>query len=245
MVAGIILAGGKGTRLKSESVNKVTLPFAGKPMIQYGVEVLHPFVSQLIVVVGAYADSVKSTLASFDVEYATQEEQLGTGHAVKIALPYLRADTDHIIVGYGDHMMFYQHKTVERMIKRHSDEQAAVTCITTSLEDPAAYGRILRDEDGYMYGIVEKKDATPGQLKIKEINAGFYIFNAFFLQNSISLIKPSPVSKEYYLTDLVDIAVKSHQPVIGMEVPYQEVGIGINTQDELTESLQLYQARAK
>jgi bifunctional N-acetylglucosamine-1-phosphate-uridyltransferase/glucosamine-1-phosphate-acetyltransferase GlmU-like protein len=163
MIAGIILAGGKGTRLNSVDVNKVTLPFAGKPMIQYGVELLRPFVSELVVVIGAYAESVKEALKDYDVTYAFQEEQKGTGHAVQVALPYLSSHIANVLVGYGDHMMFYKPKTVEKLIQTHVEQHAAITVVTTQVENPFAYGRVLRDEDNNVYGIVEEKAATPQQ----------------------------------------------------------------------------------
>lgn len=240
MIAGIILAGGKGTRLKSVEVNKVTLPFAGKPMIQYGVDLIKPFVSQLIIVIGSYADSVKEVLRDYDVEYVMQDRQLGTGHAVQVALPHIHPDTEHVLVGYGDHMMFYKTSTVRDMLQKHIGGSTAVTLITTNIKNPPAYGRILRDASQEVYGIVEEKDATPEQRLITEINAGFYCFNSKFLQKYLPKLKPSPVTQEYYLTDMVGIAVEQKLGVIGFEVPYRQVGIGINTREELEASQKLY-----
>src|SRR3989338_8452761 len=119
MTGGIILAGGKGTRIQSTSVNKVALPFHGKPIIRYGVDLLRGITDPLVIVVGAYEESVKDVLKGNNLFFAKQIEQLGTGDAVKCALPLLPTTLKSVIVGYGDHMMFYKKVTITNLLDIH------------------------------------------------------------------------------------------------------------------------------
>ncbi|MDO8610197.1 MAG: sugar phosphate nucleotidyltransferase [bacterium] len=243
MAIGIILAGGKGTRLKSSTANKVILPFLNKPMILYGVELLEPIVSKLIVVVGAFSESVKNVLHNHNITYANQEEQLGTAHAVKIALNVIQSSDepiDHVIVGYGDHMMFYSIKTANDLIQYHKDQKAVITLVTAILPDPHKYGRIIRNSFNDVVAIVEEKDANNDELVIKEINAGLYCFDYQFLKENINKIEKSSITNEYYLTDLIKIAVTQHKKVAGLVVLFEKIGIGINTTEELQDSQKIY-----
>lgn len=242
-IAGIILAGGKGTRLNSKDVNKVVYPFCGKPMIQYGVDLFEKMCDQIVVVVGAFAQSVKDVLADRTVSYASQEEQLGTGHAVKVGLASLREPKpDLVLVGMGDHMMYYSQKTLQNLIDLHTKEQAVVSFISTTYEkqQELAWGHIERDAVGKVVDIIEHKDADDEQKKIKEINAGLYCFDYNFLSTHIESIIKSTVTSEYYLTDIIHIAFKDKLPVVALQVPFEEVGIGVNRIEELSESEDFY-----
>ncbi len=243
MIAGIILAAGKGTRIKSTTNNKVTIPFLNKPMILYGVEFLSKVASPVIVVIGAFADSVKDVLKGYDVIFAYQKDQSGTADATEVGLKELENVTPSVslvLVGYGDHMMFYTEKNVNDLIAFHNKEKAELTLVTTVLDDPHAYGRIIRDVGGNVTAIVEEKDADQETKKIKEINAGLYCFNYRFLKDNINKITKSPVSGEYYLPDLVAIANQKGKKVCGFGVAFKNVGIGINKPEELTESQKIY-----
>jgi bifunctional UDP-N-acetylglucosamine pyrophosphorylase/glucosamine-1-phosphate N-acetyltransferase len=244
MITAIILAAGKGTRIKSKINNKVTLPFLNKPMILYGVELLEKVCDQVVVVAGAFAQSVKKVLKSHKVIYAYQKKQLGTAHAVKMALDELKrrdVRSDLFLVGYGDHMMFYSVKNASDLIKYHNKENAIVTIVTTVMDDTHKLGRIVRDsKTKSVLRVIEEKDATEDEKEIKEINAGLYCFDADFLINSLPKIKQSPVTKEYYLTDLIQIANKSNKKVAGLIIPFENVGIGINRLEELNESQKIY-----
>lgn len=244
MITGIILAGGKGTRINLTTANKVTLPFLNKPMILYGVELLHQVADPIVVVVGAFAESVKKVLSDYKIIYANQVEQLGTAHAVDIALQELNRlpnKPELVLVGYGDHMMFYTVKNASELISYHRENKAAMTIVTTVIEDPHAYGRVIRDpESQHVARVVEEKDATIEERLIKEVNAGLYCFNYKFLIQEIKNVPQSPVSKEYYLTDLVRMAVRKNKRVAGFEVPFKNVGIGINKSNELEESQKIY-----
>src|SRR3989344_3624986 len=245
MITGIILAAGKGTRLRVKGKNKVTLPFLYKPMVIYGVELLEEITSEVIVVVGAFAQSVKEVLHDHKVIYTYQKKRLGTAHAVKIALKELhkrKFSPTCVIVGYGDHTMFYKKGTVIELLKLHKKENAEISLLTTESEHPneLAWGRIIRGPDGLIKGIIEQKDADEKIRKIKEVNPGFYCFNFDFLERNISKIIKSQLSKEYYLTDLIAIANEQRKKVVGLRIPFKGVGIGINRYSELEESQRLY-----
>ncbi|MDO8497594.1 MAG: sugar phosphate nucleotidyltransferase [bacterium] len=240
MTGGIILAGGKGTRIQSTSVNKVALPFHGKPVIRYGVDLLKGITDPLVIVVGAYEESVKDALRGYNVFFAKQIEQLGTGDAVKCALSLLPTTLKSVIVGYGDHMMFYKKKTMINLLRMHQDMNPAITMITTIIDKPKGYGRIVRNSEGYIEAIIEEKDATEKQRMITEINAGLYCFDYQFLVSTIDSLKMSPITKEYYLTDLIFMAIEKNKKVLGLKVDFNEVGIGINTSSELQSSQDLY-----
>ena len=243
-VASIILAAGKGTRINSKDRNKVSYPFLEKPMIIYGVELFERISEPVIVVVGAFAESVKEVLKNYpEVVFVTQKEQLGTGHAVKVGLEKLKSNPpDLVLVGMGDHMMFYKKRTLEKLIELHKDKQSMVTFVTTrsSKPDELAWGRVERNKKEEVTDIIEQKDANEKQRKIKELNTGLYCFDYKFLKSEINKIKKSPVTNEYYLTDIILRAVKDGLRVEGMPIRFREVGIGINRQEDLLQSQNLF-----
>jgi len=245
MIIGIILAAGKGTRLKSVDRNKVTLPFLNKPLILYSVELMATVCDKTVVVVGAFVESVKAVLKNKKVIYAYQNEQLGTAHAVKVGIEEIEKNKQKpklVIVGYGDHTMFYKKETVKRLVRLHQEKQAAVSLLTFEYDDPdrIKYGRIVRDTNGFVVSIVEHKDAMPEQRAIKEVNPGFYCFDYDFLKSNIGKIEKSPASGEYYITDMIKIAVDQGKKVVGLPIAFSEAGLGFNTAEELSESEKIY-----
>lgn len=245
MIVAILLAAGRGTRLKSTDRNKVTLPFLNKPMIVYGVELMLSVSEKVVVVVGAFAKSVEEVLKDYDVVYAVQKEQMGTAHAVKIGLEKIQEFSPSLVlVGYGDHTMFYRKETIENLIDVHKKENAAISIVTTLADgNSLAWGRVIRDSNGRVVDNVEHKDATDEQKKIRELNAGFYCFDYLFLKDHIDLVPQSPVSHEYYINSLIKIAVDRGKKVSTLVVPFDSVGIGINRPDELAESQKIYLGR--
>lgn len=235
------MAGGNGKRINATTLNKVTLPILGKPMVLYGVELFENFTDEIIIVVGAFAESVRKALKGKAVKYAHQKERLGTADAVRAGLTAITIKPQYVLIGYGDHMMFYKKETIKKLIDHHIQEKAVLTSITTmhSKPDDLAWGRITRNGKGHIMGIIEQKDATPEERKIEELNAGFYCVNYDFLVKSLPLIEKSPVTNEYYITDLVKIANVSREIVTGMVVPYSEVGLGVNTNFDLTNATAL------
>lgn len=246
MTIGIILAAGKGTRLNCEKTNKTALKFENKPLICYGADLFAQTTDKTFVVVGAFSESVKQALADYQVEFVEQKKQLGTGHAVKVAVDYIKLlnlKPDTVLVGYADHMMFYPQKVVKDLIKLHQEKQAACSIITTKYHNPnkLAWGRILRDKNGLVKKIVEHKDASPKERKIKELNAGFYCFDWQFLAKNIDKIEKSSVTGEYYLPEMIKITNQYNLPVAAHMIRFRYVGIGINTKKQLKESQKIYQ----
>ncbi len=243
-ITGIILAAGKGTRINSNGTNKVSYLFLDKPIILYGVELFEKLCDEIVVVVGAFAQSVKDIIdGKRTIKYAFQKKRLGTGHAVKLALIELKKDPPSLVlVGMGDHMMFYKHETIKKFINKHKEQKSVVSFISTKYHDPDAlsWGRIERDKSGNVLDIIEQKDATAKQLKIKELNSAFYCFDYNFLKDNINKIKKSEVTGEYYLPDLIKIAILKKLKVYAMLVHFREIGIGINRYEELSESQTLY-----
>jgi bifunctional UDP-N-acetylglucosamine pyrophosphorylase/glucosamine-1-phosphate N-acetyltransferase len=242
-VAAIILAAGKGTRLKLKDTNKVTLPFLDKPMINYGVELMDSIVDKTVVVIGFRSNDVKAILREYRLIYAYQRKRLGTGHAVKIGCRALISSSPSLVlIGYGDHLMFYKKETVRKLIEIHKEENATVSLMTTVCPDPnkLSWGKIIRDEQKNIVDIVEQKDADENIRKVKEVNPGFYCFDYTFLKNNIGKLKKSRITHEYYLTDMIKITIAMGKKVIGMEVPFAEVGVGINNLEDLQISQKFY-----
>lgn len=244
-IGAIILAAGRGSRLKSTTTNKVALPFHGKPIIEYAVNVMERVADPVVVVVGAFADSVKDALKNHpNVVYAYQEEQLGTGHAARIGFEALESfPVSSVLIGYGDHMMFYKPETIQKLIDVHTSTDADLSFLTTVSDEAEslAWGHITRDANGKVTGIVEHKDASDNEKHIKEINPGFYLCNSAFLKRHLPTLKKSAATGEYYLTELIGRAVSEGLIINGVPVPFEEVGIGINRLEELEASQTLHQ----
>lgn len=242
-VAAIILAAGKGTRMKSTTENKVALPFHGKPLIRYAVDVVQSVAQDTVVVVGSFAETVQKSLEGVSVTFAHQTEQLGTGHALQVGFKELNsAHPDVVLAGYGDHMMFYKSARLKELIELHRSEGASISLLTALYNDPnaLAWGRILRNEMNEVVGLVEQKDASDEQRSIQEVNPGMYCFSYDFLEEFLPQITKSPVTQEYYLTELLELAFKHHKKIIALPVPFEEVGIGINRPEELDKSQDLF-----
>ncbi|MEF9961744.1 MAG: bifunctional UDP-N-acetylglucosamine diphosphorylase/glucosamine-1-phosphate N-acetyltransferase GlmU [Erysipelotrichaceae bacterium] len=231
MKSAIILAAGKGTRMKS-AFNKVMHPVSNKPMISHIVTNLKKAgVSKIVVVVGYESDSVKELLQD-EVSYALQEPQLGTGHAVQqaCALEGLGGDT---LVLNGDGPLI-QPETIQAAFK--ANEESSMVVLTSILKDGAHYGRIVRDEQGNVVKIVEAKDCTQAELEIKEINTGLFCFKNKLLFDGLKEIKNDNAQHEYYLTDLVEIFNKHQQKVKAMIVKDADELMGVNDRVDLAKA---------
>ena len=176
-----------------------------------------------------------------DVIFAEQTEQLGTGHALACALDVLPEYVTDVFVVYGDDAVFYNEKhlpVMNDLFEKHTEHQSAVTFLTIEQEDPTGLGRIVRGEDDTVQAIVEEKDATLEQKKIKEINPGCFVFSVAFLKEYLPLVDKSPVTGEYYLTSLIDLAMKHGkkvETVKGGRLAWR----GVNTPEELVLAEQL------
>ncbi len=231
----VILAAGRGTRMNSQTTNKVAMKIGGVPMLVRTVQNLHDSnIKNVCIVVGFAKESVTS-LFNNSVQFAQQDEQLGTGHAAKVGVDSLPPTTKDVIILYGDDSYIYTPEVYKKLIEIHRREQADLSFITLTVDDPKGLGRIMRDEQGNVIGIVEEKDATDDQKKIKEINPACYIFSYSFFKKYIETVPKSPVTGEYYLTSLVEIAVKEKAKI----ATYTATGLswrGVNTPDELQQA---------
>ncbi len=234
-VKAVILAAGKGTRMKSEFV-KVAHTVAGKPVVNYVIEaVLAASAKSVIVVVGHQAELVQELSSGYpNMSYVLQAEQLGTGHALMQVVPHLTDPNDTVVVLAGDCPLI-KPDTLQALLAVHAQSHAAGTILTTEMADPASYGRILRDEAGHVLAIREAKDCTPDERAVREINTGIYCFSAGLLVDSLQKITTNNVQKEYYLTDVLEILRQAGHGVAAYCTPNSEQAIGINTRMDLAE----------
>jgi len=232
-VAVIILAAGRGKRMKSDKA-KVLHHLMGRPMIMY---VLDAAVSvcrdRVIVVVGTQADAVKAVVESrYHVEFAHQPEPLGTGHAVMCALPKISSFIKNIVILCGDVPMI-RPDTIRDLVRRHENEKNDVTLLASYADNPKGYGRLILGANGCIERIVEEKDATFLQKSIKMINTGVYCVEKTFLSHALKLVDRNNAQQEIYLTDIVGIAANEKKRVgFGICKDIEETA-GINTIDDL------------
>lgn len=231
MRSAIVLAAGKGTRMKS-ALNKVMHPVLNKPMIGHIIASLKKAdVDRIVVVVGHGAESVKEYLKA-DVEYALQEPQLGTGHAVMQAKSLEGFDGDTIVL-CGDGPCI-QHETILRAFEANKGH--ACTVLTSILPDGERYGRIIRNEQGMVEKIVEAKDCSNEELEVKEINTGIFCFNNQLLFEGLKEIKNENTQNEYYLTDLVEIFNHKGKSVNALVVDDEDETMGVNDRVDLAKA---------
>lgn len=238
--AAIILAAGKGTRMKSDKA-KVIFELAGKPMIQRVVDTAMQLdCDKICVVVGHQKETVISTLDETpNLMFADQSEQLGTGHAVMIAESCFKDFDGDIFILAGD-VPLLKAETLKKLIDHHRHTGAACTVLTAILEDAGKYGRIIRNQYSEVIGIVEYKDATPEQKLIEEFNTGIWCFKSSALFDAIHKIDCKNNQKEYYLTDTLAIMVNQGQKVEAVVLDDLAQASGINSQEQLTELEMVY-----
>ena len=232
-VGAIILAAGKGKRMKS-GLAKVLHPLCGKPLLTYSVDVARAVgVGKIAVVIGHQADVVRDMFRDQGLIFVEQREQLGTGHAVLQAKDTFHNCDGTILILCGDVPLLLP-STVESLIENHVSEKATLTVLTTLLDDPSGYGRVIkRRVEGEVLRIVEEKDASPDEKKIKEINTGIYCVECKFLFRAVEEIGNENVQKEYYLTDIVGIAWKKGFKTRSLIAANSSEVMGINTLEDL------------
>ena len=240
----VILAAGKGTRMGNSNVPKVLVMLKNKPLILYILEQVEK-INQLlkpIIVVGYMADKVRAVLGN-DYTYALQKQQLGTAHAVMAALPYVEAE--NVLVLYGD-MPFITAESLQSLMRAHHEKKSILSMFTATVasfdgefSSLYSYGRIIRDASGNITKSVELKDATEEQKKITEVNPCIYMFNTPWLEKSLKLIQNTNNQKEYYLTDLVEIAIRENIQIHSFPLDPREV-IGVNSMEDLKKAESLF-----
>lgn len=234
----VILAGGKGTRMKSE-LPKVMCEVLGKPMIDYVIDAVEAAGCEICVVVGYKAEVVENHVGA-RCRTALQSPQLGTGHAVMQAEDFIREHSGgNVLVLCGDAPLM-DADTVKKALEQHIAEDNAITVVTACLDDPASYGRIVK-KDGKISAIVEYKDADDATRAIREINSGAYWFKAEVLLDLLGRIDNNNAQNEYYLTDTIKLAISGGLSVNSCPADRADVVMGANDRDQL----QLLEERAK
>jgi len=234
-LAAIILAAGQGTRMKS-NLPKVLHSIAGKPMLAHvldAVSALAPAPAKIALVVGHGATQVREAITNYPLlSFVEQREQLGTGHAVLQARDELRDNADAILVLHSDHPLILT-ETLSNLIARHEQSRATITMLTAISDDSMGFGRVLRDNNRAVVGVVEEADATPQERAIRELNCGTYCFDAEWLWEHLPQIKPFAKKKEFYLTDLIAMAVSEKCKVESVQVSDVTEIVGVNTRVHL------------
>lgn len=232
-IYAVVLAGGKGTRLNCVDRPKVLHEVAGRPMICYVIDAVKKVTKNIVVITGFCGEKIEEELKNEGVQFAHQVEQLGTAHAAAQASQLLKDKDGIILIVNGDHPLLDE-GTLRQMADAMRD--GLTLAIASAVENNhVSFGRVLRDENSKVIGVVEAKDATPEQLDIKEKNIGFYAAQSKWLWGALKRISKSKVTGEYYITDLVDIAIKDGEPVEAVQIKNLNAIKGINTPEELRE----------
>jgi bifunctional UDP-N-acetylglucosamine pyrophosphorylase/glucosamine-1-phosphate N-acetyltransferase len=243
----VILAAGLGTRMRSKRA-KVLHRAGGLALVEHVVRAARAVAApeRITVVTGHQADEVEALLAPIGVRFARQIEQKGTGHALMCALGKLdkldAKSSGLVMVLYGDTPLLAR-ATLDQLRDTQAGSDAAATLITTTLDDPAGYGRVILDQHGDVQSIVEQKAARPEQLLVRLINSGIYCFRAALLWKHITEIQPDKASRELYLTDMAEILVRHGHRVQQMHVEDPSELLGINTRVELADADRILRAR--
>ena len=237
----LILAAGQGKRIKSD-IPKVLHKVCGKEMVNHVIDNMRKAeVEDINVIIGKGAELVKEGTKDRMVTYSMQEEQLGTGHAVKCAADFLRGKKGTVVVFAGDAPLTKE-ATIENLINEHEKNKNAATLLSAIVEDPTGYGRIIRDKDGDVLKIVEHKDCNEEELLVNEMNAAMYCFDIEELVNSLEKLSNDNNQGEYYLTDVIGI-LKSEGKKVGAVVTDYEDTIGVNSRAQLAEAEEILRKR--
>jgi len=239
----IILAAGISSRMNTDTP-KVLHEVCGRPMLAYVLDACRGVgVGKIYVVVGFGGEQVKKRFeADDDIVWVQQDEQKGTAHAVLCCKEYLAGSDGQTLVLCGDGPLI-RAQTLRTIIKKHEAENSAATLATAILDDPTGYGRVCRDADGNIEAIVEHNDCTSEQLKIKEVNPSYYVFNNRILFEAAAKVRPDNAKKEYYLTDAISIIISAGHKVSAVAAMRPEEAMSANTKAQLSEISRIMQCR--
>ena len=230
MLKTVILAAGKGTRMKSE-LPKVLHEINGKALVEYVIDAAKEAGSDdICIIVGHRAELVKERLGDM-YTYVLQKEQLGTGHAVKCAKDFIGESGDVLIL-CGDTPLI-DGETLKKLLDAHVSNNHKATLLSTIVDDPTGYGRIIRDADGHFIKNVEHKDASEEELKSREINGGMYLFDAAALSNALDNLSNDNAQGEYYLPDTLEIIKNAGGKVEAYVAEDSTVILGVNDKEQL------------
>ncbi|MGN0349800.1 MAG: sugar phosphate nucleotidyltransferase [Roseburia sp.] len=237
----VILAAGKGTRMKSE-LPKVVHTIEGKCLVDYVIEAAWGAgVEDICLVVGYKYDIVRESICNKKVRFVLQEEQLGTGHAVKCAKDFL-GDEGETLILFGDTPLITA-DTLLRLQAYHKEQKNVVTVLSAMVENPEGYGRIIRDDNGNFLKSVEHKDASEEERKSCEINSGMYIFQTKELKRALEEIKPNNAQAEYYLPDTLTIIKEKGGRADAFALDHPEDITGVNDQEQLKAAADIIRRR--
>jgi len=232
-VAVIILAAGLGKRMRSSRA-KVLHEVNGRAMVLYVIDTAVRVAGRnVVVVIGHQADEVRRVVsANADVRYALQSEQLGTGHAVRCALPVVPSNCEDVVILCGD-VPLITAETVQNLVQDHRETERDLSLLAVEMERPSGYGRILMDARNNFCGIVEEPDATPDQKQLRVINTGIYCVKKKFLLDALPLLAADNAQGEYYLTDIIEIGYR-RRIRMGIRIgPAADEVLGINSLSDL------------
>ncbi len=228
----IILAAGRGVRMKSDTP-KVLHPVCGKPIVQHVIDVARSLRSLKIYVVLGFKNEVVRRALSQDLQVVIQKKLLGTADAIRCAEPFLKKFKGDILILSGDTPLLTV-ETVRRVVHRHQTTGAACTFLTTDVDRPHGYGRIIRGQNNKVIAIREEKDANPVEKEISEINVGVYCFEARILFEFLKGIKLNQKKKEFYLTGIIDVLAQKDAQIETVKTMDEHEGLGINTREDLS-----------
>jgi len=244
-LAVIILAAGKGKRMRSDLV-KILHPLMGRPMLSYPLEItlerLQP--EKTVVVVGHQAEQIQDSFADLRITFVLQQDQLGTGHAVSVTEPILGDFKGTILILCGDTPLISA-QTITEMVNYHRDKKATLTLLTAHREDPAGYGRVVYGALGKVLKVVEEKDATNREREIKEVNTGIYCVKAPFLFKALAKLRLDNAQGEYYLPDIIEVAHHKKKRIRTFSAPDPAEIMGINTRAELAQAEDILAERVR
>lgn len=233
-LAVIILAAGEGKRMKSD-LPKVLHPVGGKPMISHVVEIAQAIEPEkIVVIVGVGRELVMDELSRSGVEFAVQDKQLGTGHAVLQAKDNLSDFNGNVLILSGD-VPLLSEMTLDKVLYRHYVSKAAATVLSTIIDNPTGYGRVIRRDDGNLKHIVEEKDCSRDEREVREINAGIYLFDAKTLFQYLPEVGNANVQQEYYLPDVLPLIMAESGIVAVEKTENAKEVAGVNSPEQLEE----------
>ena len=242
-IKSVILAAGKGTRMKSETP-KVLHKIFEKPLLGYVLDNVKNIVNESFIIVGHHADVVTDFVEKnySSAKTVLQSPQLGTGHAVSMVCPYLKDFDGQVIILCGDTPLIRE-ETLKLFIEYHNTQKSDITVMSTIFENPTNYGRIIREVNGSLKCIVEEKDATPEQKAVKEVNAGIYCLNWAKIKDAFSQLNSNNAQGEYYLTDIIAWGKKENLNVNAYILDNNDEIYGINSRKNLAEATKLMNDR--
>lgn len=236
LLTAVILAAGKGTRMKSAKAKVLHRVFF-RPMIHYVLDAVNnTSVNNTVLVIGHQKDQVRRSIEEYSLNLVVQEQQLGTGHAVQVAEAQCNA-ADHVLILYGDTPLI-RSESLEEMIAQHQQNKAVISLMTTNLDDPFGYGRVIKNSDGNILRIVEQKDADAQEQKIETINTGIYLVQKDFLFDALKRVDTNNSQGEIYLTDIIALAVEAGHQVYEYAHPEAKDVLGVNSRIEQAEAHQ-------